>query len=564
MKQRLCGSRSWIRLPFLGGIAVASAVSGTAHSMSLGDNPDVEIRFDNTLTYNTGVRTQNVDPRIGADPVNQSSDYKFSRKGDLVTNRLGLFSEFDVNVRNQYGFRVSGSAWKDFAYDDTFEARPGNLAPGVPYSSLLSSSTGRYSSYTKKYYMQGAELSDAFVFANFSLADMAASVKLGRVNIYWGNALFASFQSISYSQGPVDAIKASRSPGTLTKELFMPRAQLAAQVQLNDEWSVAGQYFLEFRPNRLPEGGTFDGAADFLFRGADQLAGGPAMGGMARGSDITPKHNNGNFGMALRWAPASLGSNIGLYVRQFDEVMPWTPLMGIATGAPEYHLAYAKKTKLIGASLDMAIGPVSTGFEASYRKDTALASSFAPNMSNLAGTEGARGDVINLVANGLYTLPKSAVWDTGTFIVEAAATRLLSVSSNEGLYKGVGYQSCATLSKKDGCATRNSLSLALGFTPQWLQVAPGLDVSLPISYQYGLIGNPAVLGGRVQGSSSFSLGVQGVYLSQYTFALAYSGTRARTNGEKLLPNGESVFASGNGGYSGNDRDRLTFTFQTTF
>ena len=53
---------------------------------------------------------------------------------------------------------------------------------------------------------------------------------------------------------------------------MLPLNQLSAQLQITDTLAVAGQYFLDWRPNRLPEGGTYYGAADFLFYGPDKFS----------------------------------------------------------------------------------------------------------------------------------------------------------------------------------------------------------------------------------------------------------------------------------------------------
>jgi hypothetical protein len=550
--------------------AAALAVAGSAGAAPVGSNTDVEINWDNTISYNLGFRASKIDPKIGDSPIYQSSDYKFAKRGDVITNRIGLLSEFDVNVRNRYGMRASASAWKDFAYDDKVEFNPGFIVPGaLPYAAASSFSTGRYSSQTRKFYRQGAELLDLFGFVNFDVGGKPVSAKLGRTNVYWGNALFSTFQAISYSQGPIDAIKGAANPGAQVKELFLPRTQVTAQMQLNEEWSLAGQYFFEFRPMRLPEGGTFDGTApDFLFKNGDQIV---TPGGIIRrNADVEPADNHANFGLALRWSPAALGGNIGFYLRQFDEVMPWIPMFQISpAGVPtNYHLAYAQKTKLVGISLDASIASVSTGFELSYRKDTALSS--AANPAGLAalgfeGREGARGDVINVVANALATLPRTPIWDTGTLIAEVSATHLVKVSKNADLFRAVGYAGCAVgANKDDGCATRNAMFLAISLTPQWLQVAPSFDLSMPLSLQYGLRGNGANVGGITEGARRFSIGLRGTYAAVHNVSLAYIGSRNTTKGESTLPNGKITYASGNGGFAGNDRDRVVLTYSTTF
>ena len=68
-------------------------------------------------------------------------------------------------------------------------------------------------------------------------------------------------------------------PGIEAKELFLPLNQLSAQAQINDTVSVAAQYFLEWAPYRLPEGGTYLAGFDFPFAGGTDVFGTPYLGG---------------------------------------------------------------------------------------------------------------------------------------------------------------------------------------------------------------------------------------------------------------------------------------------
>src|SRR5690606_6225373 len=114
-----------------------------------------------------------------------------------------------------------------------------------------------------------------------------------------------------------------------------------------------------------------------------------------------------------------------------------------------------------------------TGFELSWRKDTALNS--AMNTTGL-GREGARGDTLNFIANAVSGLTPSALYDTGTASFELAYTRKLKVTDNKELYNGEDSDGCPTGSKWDGCSTDDALAVAAHLAPQWLQVYPGLDL----------------------------------------------------------------------------------------
>ncbi|MDB5597899.1 MAG: hypothetical protein JWM36_4860, partial [Hyphomicrobiales bacterium] len=374
------------------------AAGGSANAGKVGvGSPDWDVNLDASVQYTTGWRAQKRDDYLGNHPFFAEGDYKFDR-GDMVTNRLQGILELQGVYKGHTGFRVSGSGWYDFAYNDKVVTNP-----NPAFSTFLSYPSGRYSDETKKYHLKGAELLDAFVFTNTKIADKPVYAKLGRLTQYWGNSFFFGFSNIGYSQAPLDYIKAFSHPGSEVKELFLPRAQVLLSTELSPELSVTGQYFLEFRQNRFPEGGTYLGPFDILYGGPQSggalagLFGGPVTAGTVN----KPKHNNANFGVKVTWSPEWAKGDIGFYLRQFDEVQPW-PLADIgATGGGAVHLNYAEKVKLFGLSYERAFGPISTGFEMSYRKDTALNSALTNGIPGVPTTKGATGDIVNVIANAL-------------------------------------------------------------------------------------------------------------------------------------------------------------------
>ncbi|GLU37362.1 hypothetical protein Pssp01_14550 [Pseudomonas sp. NBRC 100443] len=523
------------------------------------------MHWDNTIQYNLGMRARNVDNSIGNDPAHAESEYKFADRGDVVTNRLSLLSEFDAVYQDRLGFRISGSTWKDFAYDDDAETKDG-------YPSNYDD--GKYSSYTKKYYVHGSQLLDAFVFGNFDIADRPSTLRFGRLTQYWGNALFFNSLGISYSQSASDLIKASSAPGTQAKELALPRGQINFSTQLTDELSVGMQYFLEYEPNRLPEGGTFLGPVDFLFNGPDKFA---AAGGIPRHNAEKPDNINDNFGVNARWAPAWLDGTLGVYYRQFDETQPWNPILGLdSTFSPFYRVAYATDVKMFGLSLDKQIGEYSVGAEVSYRKNTALNNnSMLVDPTNLRAVKGPRGDTLNVVINSLKALERTDLYDTGNALVELGYVRKVKVTEMEDEYKGVGTAACNSSaaavglskgSRRTGCSTDEAVVLATMVEPQWLQVFPGVDLSTPMFAMYGVSGNAASIGVPVyQGDVSYSLGVKGVLYQQYNLTLQYNGNHGLSTGTATSPfDGSSYTASGNNVYMLNDRNWWSLTFSSTF
>lgn len=529
---------------------IAASGTGQVSAATIDAGPDWDISLDTTLQYSLGVRTQKRDDAIGNHPFFAEGDYKFDR-GDLVTNRIQGILELQGIYKGNTGFRLSGSGWNDFAYDDEVRTNP-----NPAFQNILSYPSGHYSGTTRKYHLRGGELLDAFVFHNTTVADTPVYLKAGRFTQYWGNAFFFGFSNIAYGQHPTDYIKAFSQPGSEVKELFLPRAQVMASADLTPQLSVSAQYFLEFRPNRYPEGGTYLGPFDILYAGPRS---GGALG-VSAGHDNRPDNVNNNFGVKVAWSPEWAGGDLGFYYRQFDDVHPW------ALVDTRLHLDYAEKTKLFGISYERTFGLLSTGFEVSYRKDTALTSALFNGTPSY--NQGATGDIVNVIANGLLTLGRTPLWDTGNLIAEISYTHLHKVTGNASQFNGVGYGGCPSNDKLDGCATRNALAVAVLFEPQWMQVAPGIDLSAPMSFTYGIKGNPAYAAGAFYAEEAqlYSIGIKALIEQKYSITLQYNGYHYNSGPKKTIPGlGESYAGTGgNGAVALNDKGWVGLTFKTSF
>src|SRR5690554_246166 len=108
---------------------VAATGSVSAMQIDLG-NPDIRLRWDNTVRYNLGIRTDKPDSDILNNPNFDESNGKFDR-GDIVTNRLDVLTEVDLAYKWHFGARVSAAGWYDDAYSD--RSVESNV-PGYPTS----------------------------------------------------------------------------------------------------------------------------------------------------------------------------------------------------------------------------------------------------------------------------------------------------------------------------------------------------------------------------------------------------------------------------------------------
>jgi len=180
------------------GMLLAVAGVQSAHAFDWG-NDDVHVNWTNTVRYNLGMRAKDADSRILSNPNYDESDGKFKHKGDVVTDRIDLLSEFDINYKKQYGFRMSAAGWYDNAYDNH---SVNTSAPGGFGSSYY----GNHYNNAVSRYVNGpsAEILDAFIWSNFTLGSMPVNVKLGPQTNYFGEGLLIAADAISYSQSPLD------------------------------------------------------------------------------------------------------------------------------------------------------------------------------------------------------------------------------------------------------------------------------------------------------------------------------------------------------------------------
>lgn len=98
-------------------VSVLAAISTHANAFQFDTSDDWEIRWDNTVKANLMSRVARPDkdvttPRRGAafflaDDSSLSVDRS---NGGIVSSRLDVLSEFDVVWRQDFGFRISGSA----------------------------------------------------------------------------------------------------------------------------------------------------------------------------------------------------------------------------------------------------------------------------------------------------------------------------------------------------------------------------------------------------------------------------------------------------------------------
>ncbi|MBF7729110.1 DUF1302 domain-containing protein [Pseudomonas sp. N040] len=390
-------------------------------------NSDFAVRFDNTIKYNYGVRTESADKTMLATPNSNDGDYNFRKAGTNITNRVDLLTELDVVYKQNMGFRVSAASWYDKAYANTGsnsnpfvngnDSATGLVAPHPVNAAVTADDIGygssHLSNYAQRYYSgPSGEILDAFVFYSTEVGEESLlSAKAGQHNIFWGETLLNPVHSVSYGQSGLDLAKLAASPGTEAKELFVPRNQFSTSFIVNSELTLAGQYFFDWDAARLAEAGTYYGANDSVGFGAksnllgstnlNPLTGQATPGtvgcgllpcaaqlSVRRGDDITPD-DSGDFGLMAKWSPEWLDGTLGVYYRKTSDILPQAVLDGNSLAAPtplpvanllnstanaSYSFAYAEDIDIYGLSLSKNIEGVSVGSDLNIRHNMPLAS----------------------------------------------------------------------------------------------------------------------------------------------------------------------------------------------
>jgi hypothetical protein len=548
-------------------IIAMMAMAGSANAFKVdSDNPDLDIRFDNTFRYTAGWRQQNPanygPVALGGNSANGSnsiftgaSESKY-KSGDLVTNRVDILTEFDFIYKKDSGFRVSAASWYDAVYQGHApQGGPDTTAIGVPGTTGQNIFPGgRYPDETQRYYGgPSGEILDAFVFTKFDLGDVPVNVKLGKHNIYWGETLFSLASGIANSQAPVDIRKAVLTPGIEAKEVFLPLNQFSFSAQISPEFTIMGQYFLDWQHDRLMLGGTYTSFADmFGYSGTNANPYLPWTGSVNR----HPKERSGDWGIAAKWRPDWLDGTAGLYFREFTPHSPGVAFDVTSTDGPFGAAGWAvdtsaPRTKLIGISLAKQLFGISFGTDIAHRTDYAGGAHLAtaivgPNFAGWMPLLSVWSATQNMIAyDGKRDLFGIPLYDSAVLTAEIEYEAIDKLkdgidAAGNGTFFGAGMATCTPLNPgtrsmptqgaRGGCLTNYAYGINALFEPKWFQVFPGTDLSMPIFYGLGLKGNSPISYGPNEGVGAFSVGVTADVDAKYNFALKYNGYMGKHNG----------------------------------
>jgi len=484
------------------------SAAATVQALSLEfDDGEWELDLDTTVSYSAMWRVAKQDTdkfsyRDTGDLIKDSTNYTLLLNADdgtrnfsrsMVQNKLSAVSELKLAWRN-YGFFARGRAFYDDVYNhDTDQSEQSYLT----YNSgqLYGGDAGfqEFPKDTRDEHRNRLEMLDYFAYTSGELpGDRLYELRAGSQVINWGEATF--YQGINGLQNRADAI-AANSPGVEVKEILLPTGAVYAQLDVIEDVTFEAYYQYEWRKTELNGVGSYFSDRDFLGPGAENflVAVGDKVTFVAPRTPDDAASNSGQWGSALHWITEG-GTDFGVYYVNAHSKAPAYQLNREGPIPESYTIKYFEDIHGYAASFTTVMGITNIQGEVSYKTNTPVV---------LKSGDPVDGDVISAQLGGSHVLAPTALWDDASIVFELAATKIESHDNGELLY--------------DNQAT----AMALRSEFSYINVAPGLDLKVPIFLQYTFDGT--ILESRMaEDSTTFNITLVGVYLNNFTAQLGYT------------------------------------------
>jgi hypothetical protein len=570
-------------------VAAALALPAAVHAIDipLPDDSGLKLTLDLTPKYSTAYRLHDpsaaltrLDVAVDPGTVNEDDgDHNF-KKG-FISSRFDLLGELDLTGAN-FGARVSGTAWRDAFYlrRSAYAGTP-VYADGVPVGATVSTSNNfsgqaanQFLPATVSQQGRGEELLDAFAYVKGDVAGMPGTLRAGRHTLQWGESLFFGQNGIANAQGPVDIAKIVSVPGWQFKEVLLPVDQVSGSLQVADGVSLGAYYQLQWERSKIPGVGSYFSNQDYVGTGTVNFgvdaSGNPVVLTYDAAKDLRPR-NSGQGGLQLRISPTGSDYEFGLYVAQYHDKTPDAPVFDFVNG--NEHLAYAQDIRTMGASVTSSVGQLNWAMEGSVRWNAPLTSDPAVlGLGPVLACGDTRSDpcyavgrTAHLQGSAIYVLQPNAAWAGGALLAELAYNRRLAVTRDifaaaDGASQGIG--------GLDPHTTKGAFAFRTLFEPQYFQVLPGLDLSVPVGLGWNFGGRSSAVANFAGGASNagdYSVGVKGTYQNAWKLALTWTDYfgAAKTFTQTLTPGSgsprELTFAQ-----TLRDRGYVAFSVSRTF
>ena len=382
------------RLPLA--VSLASTLAGPAFGVSFNIG-EIEGSFDSSLSvgasWSTAGRNKDlIGVNNGGKGLSQTSDdgHLNFDKGDSFSKIFKGIHDLELKYGDT-GVFVRGKYWYDFALQnedlDFKNVSNNNRKEGAKSS--------------------GGQILDAFIYHNYSIADLPGNVRFGKQVVSWGESTFigGGINSIN----PID-VSAFRRPGAEIKEGLIPVNMFYVSQTLTDNLSAEAFYQLEWDQTVTDNCGTFFSQPDIVSDGCkDNLRvlnkrstiPSPLLpllanngvdinneGVLVRRSGDRDARDSGQFGVAFHYNFEPLDTEFGAYFMNYHsrapifsaQGAPQSAYTGVIPGLPpqlrplivagnsNYFIEYPEDIRLYGLSFSTTL-PTGTAWsgELSYR-----------------------------------------------------------------------------------------------------------------------------------------------------------------------------------------------------
>ncbi len=254
-------------------------------------------------------------------------------KGDAFSTVLKGY----LDLEGKFG-RLSGllrvKAWHDFALTDG--DRPwGNVVNGYGANQPLGDD-----GFDPRARFSGAALQEAYLNGIFSAGDMALTGQLGNQLLPWGmrSAIPGGIAILN----PID-VPALRRPGNVLQETRVPFTAAFARLGISKDLALEAFYQIKFQETVLDGCGTYFSTSDYTPQGCDKVFAGPPgsdrdrlrADSFIRRAPTPETSDSGQFGVALNYRAAAIGTEFGVHYAQFHSRSPFVSVIKTTrSGAP--------------------------------------------------------------------------------------------------------------------------------------------------------------------------------------------------------------------------------------
>ena len=351
---------------FLTGMVGFSMANVHAVEYSSGD---FNLNVDTTLSYGQSYRTSDHDRGIigiTADPIGAGlsgtdasiTGTAFSENVDdgnqnfdqgIISNIVRFTTEFDAEYK-QFGLFMRANGFKDFENDDAGDRTP-------------------LSDKAERLVADNINLQDLYVWSDFSIGNMPASIRIGEQVLSWGESTF--IQNGINVINPFDVSKL-RTPGSEIRDALLPVGMVSLSLATTESLTVEGYYQYDWERTIIEPSGSYFSTNDFVGDGGNRVmlgfgsvsdrgtlfgaANAAGINAVAGAVVVDPSGFDDNF-LAISRAPDQRpdnGGEFGFSFKYFSESMNDTEF-----GA--YFINHHSRTPIISARTGTAAAAAQAG-----------------------------------------------------------------------------------------------------------------------------------------------------------------------------------------------------------